>query len=70
MGETDKELKSYMLQTTRGRYAPPTRKTTMDILMVMRVRSENTTKKDMKALKLERVAPSISDTAYCLCFCC
>ena len=70
MGETDKELKSYMLQATRGRYAPPTRKTAMDILMVMRVRSENTTKKDMKALKLERVAPSISGIGYCLCFCC
>lgn len=62
MGETDKELKSFLLQATRGRYSPPTRKTTMDILMVMRVRSENTTKKDMKALKAERVAPSISGT--------
>ena len=38
------------------------RKTSMDILMAMRVRSETTTKKDMKGLEAKHVAPSISGT--------
>ncbi len=60
--ETDRELKSWMLQATRGRYQPPTRKTVMDILLTMRVKPENTTQKLMMALRVDRVLPSISDT--------
>ena len=62
IGETDRELKSWMLQATRGRYQPPTRKTAMDILLTMRVKAENTTKKLMMALRGDRVLPSISGT--------
>jgi hypothetical protein len=32
IGETYRELKSWMLQSTRGRYQPPSRITAMDIL--------------------------------------
>ena len=45
IGETNRELKSWMLQATRGRYQPPTRKTAMDILLTMRVKADNTTKR-------------------------
>lgn len=62
IGETDRELKSWMLQATRGRYQPPTRKTAMDILLTMRVKAENTTKKLMMALRGDRVLPPISGT--------
>ena len=62
IGETDRELKSWMLQATRGRYQPPSRKTAMDILLTMRVKADNTTKKLMLALRSDRVLPSISGT--------
>ncbi len=62
IGETDRELKSWMLQATRGRYQPPTRKTAINIVLTMRVKAENTTKKLMMALRGDRVLPSISGT--------
>ena len=61
IGETDRELKSWMLQATRGRYQPPTRKTAMDILLTMRVKAENTTKKLMMALYFRYVLRSVYD---------
>ena len=65
IGETDRELKSWMLQATRGRYQPPTRKTAMDILLTMRVKADNTTKKVMKDMRADRVLPSISGMLIC-----
>ena len=65
IGETDRELKSWMLQATRGRYQPPSRKTAMDILLTMRVKADNTTKKVLKDLRADRVLPSISGTHSC-----
>ncbi len=59
-GETDKELKSWMLQATRGRYQPPSRKTSTDTLLFMRAKSDNVLTKDLKALLAERISPSIS----------
>ncbi len=64
--ETDRELKSWMLQATRGRYQSPTRKTAMGILMTMRVKAENTTRKMMLALRGDRVLPSISGACFCV----
>ncbi len=75
-GETDRELKSWMLQVTRGRYQPPSRKTTMDTLLSTRAKSDNELTKDLKALLAERIYPSISGivlflvvdvTAYATC---
>ncbi len=43
IGKTGRELKSWMLQSTRGHYQPPSRKTTMDIILTMRVKADNTT---------------------------
>ena len=65
IGETDRELKCWMLQATRGRYQPPTRKTAMDILLTMRVKADNTTKKVMKDMRADRVLPSISGMLIC-----
>jgi hypothetical protein len=62
IGETDRELKAWMLQATRGRYQPPSKKTAMNILITMRVKADNTTKKMMLKLRAERVLPSISGT--------
>jgi hypothetical protein len=62
IGETDRELKSWMLQATRGRYQPPARKTAVDILLTMRVKADNTTKKLMLKLRADSVLPSISGT--------
>jgi hypothetical protein len=62
IGETDGELKSWMLQATRGRYQLPS----MDILLTMRVKSDNTTKKCMVALRSDRFLPSISGTRLSL----
>ena len=59
-GETDRELKSWMLQATRGRYQPPSRKTAMDTLLSMRAKSDNELARDLKALLAERISPSIS----------
>lgn len=68
MGETDRELKSYVLQASRGRYAPPCKKTAMDVLLGMRARADNATTKAMQTLREERISPSISGKmfAYCL----
>ena len=65
-GETDRELKAWMLQATRGRYQPPSWKTAKDILITMRVKADNTTKKMMLALRAERVLPSISGMFLCV----
>ena len=59
-GETDRELKSWMFQATRGRYQPPSRKTAMDTLLSMRVKSDNELAKDLKALFADHISPSIS----------
>ena len=59
-GETDRELKSWMLQATRGRYQPPSRKTAMDTLLSMRSKADNELTRDLKALLEERISPSIS----------
>ncbi len=66
IGETNRELKSWMLQATRGRYQPPTKKTTIDIVMTMRVKAENITRKIMLVLRGDRVLPSISGTCLCV----
>ena len=74
-GETDRELKSWMLQATRGRYQPPSRKTAMDTLMSMRAKVDNELTRELKALLEERLSPSISGnfvfyylllTAFCI----
>ncbi len=62
-GETDRELKSWMLQATRGRYQPPSRKTAMETLLSMRAKSDNELARDLKALLAERISPSISGDA-------
>ena len=63
-----RELKAWMLQATRGRYQPPSWKTAKDILITMRVKADNTTKKMMLALRAERVLPSISGMFVCVKF--
>ncbi len=65
-----KRIKSWMLQATRGRYQPPTRKTTMDILLTMIVKADNTTKKLMKDLRADRVLLSISGMLFLLSYSC
>jgi len=60
IGETYMELKSWMLQATRGCYQPPARKTATDVLLAMRVKAENNTNKLMIALRANRVLSSIS----------
>ena len=65
-GETDKEMRSWMLQATRGRYQPPSRKTSMDTLLSMRAKSDNELTKDLKALPAERISPSISGDCFYL----
>ena len=37
----------------------------MDILLTMRVKADNTTKKVMKDMRADRVLPSISGTLIC-----
>ena len=59
-GETYRELKSWMLQATRGRYQPPSRKTFMDTLLSMRAKSDGELARDLKALLADRISPSIS----------
>ncbi len=59
-GETDRELKSWILQISRGRYKPPSKKVAMDCLLTMRAKIDNEVTKDLKALLLERISPSIS----------
>ncbi len=61
IGESNHESKSWMLQATRGRYKSPTRKNTMDILLAMRVKGNNTTKKLMMARSADRMLSSISN---------
>ena len=65
-GEKDRELKAWMLQATRGRYQPPYWKTVKDILITMRVKADNTTKKMMLALRVERVLSFISGMFLCV----
>lgn len=60
MGELDRELKSWVLQISRGRYQPPSRKTCQDLVLTMRAKAENTTKKLVVALRKDNVLPSIS----------
>ena len=60
MGETDRELKSWVLQATRGRYQPPARKTCQDLILTMRAKADNTTKKLVIGLRKDNVLPSIS----------
>ncbi len=76
MGELDRELKSWVLQMTRGRYTPQTRKTCQDVVLTMRAKAENTTKKLIVDLRNENVLPSISgeqclycDFSHCCCCC-
>ncbi len=57
-----------MLQATRGRYQPLARKTAMDIILTMRVKAVNTTKKFMFALRADLFLPSISGTRQTLYF--
>jgi len=53
-----------MLQATRGRYQPPSRKTALDMsLLSMRAMSDNEIAIDLKALLAERISPSISGDA-------
>ncbi len=66
-GETDLELKSLMILSTRDRYQPHTRKAAMDIMMTMIDKADRTTdKKLMLALRADRVFPSISYVCYCV----
>ena len=70
-GETDRELKSWMLQATRGRYQSPSRKTAMDTLLNMRAKIDNELTKELRALLDERISPSISGNLACpICCCC
>ena len=72
-GELDREMKSWILQISRGRYQPPARKTCQDLTLTMRAKVENTTKKLVIALRKDNVLPSISgkqiDFSVVLCFC-
>jgi hypothetical protein len=66
MGESDRELRSWILQATRGRYQPPSRKTCQDLILTMRAKADNTTKKLVLGLRQENVLPSISGKqVYC-----
>ncbi len=50
-----------MLQSTHGRYQPPSRETDMDTLLSMRAKSDNELARDSKTLLAdERISPSIS----------
>jgi hypothetical protein len=53
-----------MLQATRGRYQPPSRKTAEDTMLTMRAKVDNMLCKDLKALIVERICPSISGDAF------
>ena len=68
-GETNRELKSWMLQATKGRYQPPSHKSAMDVLLSMRAKVDNEVTKELKALLAERISPSISGMC-CYCKCC
>ena len=61
MGETDQELKSWILQATRERYKPPSRKTCQNLVLTVRVKADNTTKKLVIGLHKDNVLSSISD---------
>ena len=60
MGELDRELKSWVLQISRGRYQPPARKTCHDLVLTMRAKAENSTKKLVVALRKDNVLSFIS----------
>ncbi len=60
MNETHRELKSWVLQATRGRYQPPARKTCQNLILTMRAKADNTTKKLVIGLWKDNVLPSIS----------
>ena len=67
MGETDRELKSWVLQATRGRYQPLARKTCQDLILTMQAKADNTTKKLVIGLRKDNVLPSISGELIFLC---
>jgi hypothetical protein len=76
MVELDRELKSWVLHISRGCYQPPARKTCQDLVLTMRAKAENTTKKLVVALRKDNVLPSISGEqsivlylTYCNCPC-
>jgi hypothetical protein len=60
IGETDRELKSLLLQASRGRYSPPNRTLALEVMLGMRAAADNLTASAMKALQAERISPSIS----------
>ena len=62
IGETDRELKSLLLQVSRGRYSPPNRIVALDLMLAMRAQSDNLTTSLMKDLAEEGISPSISGT--------
>ena len=68
MGELDRELKSWVLQISRGRYQPPARKKCQDLVLTMRAKAENTTKKLVVALRKDNVLPSISGEQFILLY--
>ncbi len=45
MGETDRELKSWIMQATRVRYQLPSRKTCQNLILTMRAKIDDTIKK-------------------------
>lgn len=60
LGETDKEFKAYINQISGGRYNPPCRRTSIDILVHMTAKAQRKVGIDMKKLREQGVCPSIS----------
>ena len=60
IGETDRELKSLLLQASRGRDSPPHHSLALEVLLGLRASADNVTTLEMKKLQAERISPSIS----------
>ncbi len=59
IGETVKELRSLLLQVSRGRYTPPNKTLALEVMMGIRAAADNFTTTAIKALQAERISPSI-----------
>jgi hypothetical protein len=58
MGEIFKKIKSWVLQATRGRYQPPSRKARQDLVHKMRANTSNTSKKLLIGFRKDNVLSS------------
>ncbi len=59
IGETYRELKSLLLQASRGRYSPPHHSLALEVLLGLRASADNVTTLQIKKLQVERISPSI-----------